>query len=843
MKDNEKKVSIKEKLEEKKLKLEPITEEPNGLKTSREKKSIDDEDISLNPNAIVNNIKKDLLFFKEEILKDLKREQIKLFEKVDDTGKYALEKIEEFNIKIQNYGEQIVHFSNMIITDKTIKEKVESLMEYKDKSKEMLTINKIKIDNLEKDLFNNVFRIDNILKETVIYPGVIGSICKFKTFHDFMDYVLKECSLNITFREQAAKDINNLRNNDEKIINSLNSKLEKNKKALNLYVDTWIQKLENKVNDLNIAFTDKITAFRVENMTYLENMKNVSESLLKQVNYVVQAKDDIFNKFDEKMNIINKENSRMRKYFNGYKNEFNEMRKMFKEMMDIITSKDFSSKNKKVKGISRRQTMMNNDIKEIENKIINDKNNKITHKVSMNDIFINERKNMKNNFSVRKSCMPMEKEKNNPYKLFLQEYKKFDRENKRISKVFEKEILSEKKKKNDNLNLINKEKKKKKKHQKKVKYLNEIQLLYNGPNNIEFIKRRLNKFNTVCVPNKRISSNLLQEVPFNYVKIGNSKQKNISNLKDNMIKEEKIININSELIYDTSLSKSQLSLFSDSSSDSEKPEEKGKNIKMKLKTNLPVKEVKETDSDLSKSKFLKDKEKSVSKFKIDLDKKDFQESKEYEQMINTTLPKNNIIHGNKRRNNELEPNILNYESKTINVEQNRFKLNERLREKPNSLNKIFISIEGTNPLEIDLNSRKYYNQNEKNVISNLKTLINNNPGRAPSGYPKIVTNNGERIIYSSRPVYKKNKFNIYTNPNVIALNYNIQTIYENNKKQRKARKSNMELSPDDIILNKDLLFSTRNLFDNNFGKSKKVSFSVIKNLNFQNNINSSLKYQ
>ena len=843
MKDNEKKVSIKEKLEEKKLKLEPITEEPNGLKTSREKKSIDDEDISLNPNAIVNNIKKDLLFFKEEILKDLKREQIKLFEKVDDTGKYALEKIEEFNIKIQNYGEQIVHFSNMIITDKTIKEKVESLMEYKDKSKEMLTINKIKIDNLEKDLFNNVFRIDNILKETVIYPGVIGSICKFKTFHDFMDYVLKECSLNITFREQASKDINNLRNNDEKIINSLNSKLEKNKKALNLYVDTWIQKLENKVNDLNIAFTDKITAFRVENMTYLENMKNVSESLLKQVNYVVQAKDDIFNKFDEKMNIINKENSRMRKYFNGYKNEFNEMRKMFKEMMDIITSKDFSSKNKKVKGISRRQTMMNNDIKEIENKIINDKNNKITHKVSMNDIFINERKNMKNNFSVRKSCMPMEKEKNNPYKLFLQEYKKFDRENKRISKVFEKEILSEKKKKNDNLNLINKEKKKKKKHQKKVKYLNEIQLLYNGPNNIEFIKRRLNKFNTVCVPNKRISSNLLQEVPFNYVKIGNSKQKNISNLKDNMIKGAKFININSELIYDTSLSKSQLSLFSDSSSDSEKPEEKEKNIKMKLKTNLPVKEVKETDSDLSKSKFLKDEEKSVGKFKIDLDKKDFQESKEYEQMINTTLPKNNIIHGNKRRNNELEPNILNYESKTINVEQNRFKLNERLREKPNSLNKIFISIEGTNPLEIDLNSRKYYNQNEKNVISNLKTLINNNPGRAPSGYPKIVTNNGERIIYSSRPVYKKNKFNIYTNPNVIALNYNIQTIYENNKKQRKARKSNMELSPDDIILNKDLLFSTRNLFDNNFGKSKKVSFSVIKNLNFQNNINSSLKYK
>ena len=26
-----------------------------------------------------------------------------------------------------------------------------------------------------------------LLKETVIYPGVIGPTCKFKTFHDFIN--------------------------------------------------------------------------------------------------------------------------------------------------------------------------------------------------------------------------------------------------------------------------------------------------------------------------------------------------------------------------------------------------------------------------------------------------------------------------------------------------------------------------------------------------------------------------------------------------------------------------------------------------------------------------------
>ena len=58
-----------------------------------------------------------------------------------------------------------------------------------------------------EDLFNNVYRIDNILKETVIYPGVIGGISKFRTFHDFMDYVIKECDTNITFREKTSIDI------------------------------------------------------------------------------------------------------------------------------------------------------------------------------------------------------------------------------------------------------------------------------------------------------------------------------------------------------------------------------------------------------------------------------------------------------------------------------------------------------------------------------------------------------------------------------------------------------------------------------------------------------------
>ena len=107
------------KQEDKKIKLEPIVEVDEEIKTSH--KYHDDEDVLMNLNLNSKNLLKDLLFFKDEILKEIKRKQVKIFEKVEDNEKYALEKIEEFNIKIEKYGEKIVNLSNMIITDKTIR--------------------------------------------------------------------------------------------------------------------------------------------------------------------------------------------------------------------------------------------------------------------------------------------------------------------------------------------------------------------------------------------------------------------------------------------------------------------------------------------------------------------------------------------------------------------------------------------------------------------------------------------------------------------------------------------------------------------------------------------------
>ena len=167
-------------------------------------KSRGDEDILISFNS--NRMKKDLLIFKDELLKDLKRLQTKLYEKAEDNEIYTKEKIEEFNLQIKKYSEKVMSLSNSIITDKAIRENVESLIEYKNKNQEIVMTNGIQLDNLEKEFYNNIYRIDNILKESVIYPGIIGNITKFKTFHDFIDYVVQEISQLNTFKNKSQMD-------------------------------------------------------------------------------------------------------------------------------------------------------------------------------------------------------------------------------------------------------------------------------------------------------------------------------------------------------------------------------------------------------------------------------------------------------------------------------------------------------------------------------------------------------------------------------------------------------------------------------------------------------------
>ena len=89
------------------------------------------------------------------------------------------------------------------------------------------------------------------------------------------------------------------------------------------------------------------------------------------------------------------------------------------------------------------------------------------------------------------------------------------------------------------------------------------------------------------------------------------------------------------------------------------------------------------------------------------------------------------------------------------------------------------------------------------------------PNKTYNGFPKIITNKGERVIIASRPVFHSKKFSNYINPNVLALNHSIQSLYgkkfkKNIKPKNKNLKNIITNNKSDLNINKKFFIKNQN---------------------------------
>ena len=201
-----------------------------------------------------NNIKSDLLLFKDETLKDIKEAQRKISDKYKNLDNEIKEKLYSYENRITTYESKIMELSKLINTDKTVREKVDKLTEFKEKTDNTILTEKIRLDNLRNDLNTNVSRIDQILTDSVIYPGVIGGISRYKTFHDLIDYVLTQCSQNLTFREKSVMSLEGYKTKLENIISSFNTQVDALLNASKDYTQTCIKECEERMKSIYIIF-------------------------------------------------------------------------------------------------------------------------------------------------------------------------------------------------------------------------------------------------------------------------------------------------------------------------------------------------------------------------------------------------------------------------------------------------------------------------------------------------------------------------------------------------------------------------------------------------------------
>ena len=280
--------------------------------------------------------KNDLLHFKEETLRDFKEVQRKIGEKYETLDLEMKEKLEAYEKRIVTYENKIMELSNLINTDKTIREKVDNLMEFKEKTDDHLITEKIRLDNFRNDLKSNVERIDQILKDSVIYPGIIGGLSKYKTFHDLIDYILTQTSQTLTFREKSILDFKSYKTKLENIISSFNTQINTLLNTTSEFTKTCVKEAEERMKSIYNIFDDRLQDARIENANYAIGLEKATEVLKKELENLYVVKSELYEKVDKSMAEVKNDNTRVVKLFTGYKKNFHIMQHKFTQLADFI---------------------------------------------------------------------------------------------------------------------------------------------------------------------------------------------------------------------------------------------------------------------------------------------------------------------------------------------------------------------------------------------------------------------------------------------------------------------------------------------------------------------------
>ena len=379
----------------------------------------------INYNQIQILIKKELLYFKNDVLKDFKQIEINLNTKYNENSIFYNNKIKEFDEKLNLIFSKMSKIEDVISLDNILNEKVDKLYEFKEKIKEKLISEEIKLESLNKDLHNIIYKYDNMLSKSILYPGIIGNLCKFKTFHDFIDYVINQINILTQFKDKNILDLQSYKKKLEIIVDSFKLQISNFNKENYQIINQKINESELKFYDHFKIYDDKIHNIRLENSKYVINSKKEFDNILNEWKKILDIKNEIFGKFEDE---IPKFHNSILKKFEGYKKEFNVIKNRFIQLSEFIkdvrfrinigedVKRDVLKLSKKI-DFSKKQIIEKEDLKTINNNSFIDNllQENIRKKNSLKKNIIHSRKNNLNeinsnvNYSFSKNKLSNER--------------------------------------------------------------------------------------------------------------------------------------------------------------------------------------------------------------------------------------------------------------------------------------------------------------------------------------------------------------------------------------------------------------------------------------------------
>ena len=459
----------------------------------------------IKPELSPRNINIDLIHFKNDILKDVRDIKYSLMEKYSVLEENLKQKMNQYDLTMKSFEQKIFELSKLITIDKSIKEKIETFNEFKEETRDNIFKQRAKFNEFENRINKEISGINDILLDSVIYPAVIGGNSKFKTFHEYMDFTLKEINDISLVKDKNGMDLKPFKKKIEQTVDAF--RIQINNMYTKEMTNNAINRSEERLQSLFRQYDEKIMNLKVENygsnvtnsnkfeeinskLKSLENFKKNIENnteilkIKKEIKKIYEILRDFFS-FPEIKKEIEKKNqvfSGVKQYINGFldANQLTSMKKFsygksnsngkIMERNNSVNITPFASTDKIKNKISfERKKLFNNNSKDINNELLLEKKSsnsiKDKEKNSKDNVFISQK-----GFLINKVFSKKIKENSNEKKLINEnietEEMKNDNSEKnsdyednsldnRLKKIYKEEEIITNKKVNDNTEVSN----------------------------------------------------------------------------------------------------------------------------------------------------------------------------------------------------------------------------------------------------------------------------------------------------------------------------------------------------------------------------------------------------
>ena len=133
--------------------------------------------------------KNEIILFKNEILGDLKKIQLKYENKFSQISEYVTsqmtiidQKVKDITNLINNLNQKLEEKNEMEILEQKLNKSLKNMQDLNVKLE-------IKYNILNKDFKDSCFRYDKIISNNLLVPGVIGDGCTYENLRPFIEYI------------------------------------------------------------------------------------------------------------------------------------------------------------------------------------------------------------------------------------------------------------------------------------------------------------------------------------------------------------------------------------------------------------------------------------------------------------------------------------------------------------------------------------------------------------------------------------------------------------------------------------------------------------------------------